>query len=393
MIVQLAGQPREKRMKTVRNLSSLAAIAILLSATAPLRAGVYNTTDDEASIALTPIFQNFQKSLGDLRSIGADQVDVDNPLRKRYFLMESLAGRAPPISLTLEQKLNYSAVLIRRRRSQDAIEFLQPLTRQHPEIFLFDCHLALAYWTSGQPGYDLRGYETLNEVISRKTWPVDFADLSEAQREFVLKNMHWSEDPYYPNRRFETYLLKLMKSRLKERKDRPFDKVDPLFDDGAAEPKIVAYVNDKGEFEPGKIGAAEKKLLPPDAREIVQQLLLWMPHDRRLYWQLGEIYNAQGDPRSIKAARSIFDELVYLDKLRVPEVEKRRQILNDLKLPDEAPVSEDEMNERIAAAEKKARPTIAPGLSPRAIAVTFASGLAVGIFALWQFQELRRRRK
>ena len=379
-------------MKNVRNLSSLAAIAILLAAAVPMKAGVYNTTDDEASIALTPIFHNFQKALGDLRSIGADQVDVDNPLRKRYFLMESLAGRTPPTSLTLEQKLNYSAVLIRRRRSQDAIEFLQPLTRQHPEIFLFDCHLALAYWTSGQPGYDLRGYETLNEVINRKTWPVDFADLSEAQREFVQKSLHWSEHPYGPYRRFESYLLKLMKSRLKERKDRPFDKVDPLFDDGAVEPKTVAYVNNKGEFEPGKIAAAEKKLLPPDAREIVQQLLLWMPHDRRLYWQLGEIYNAQGDPRSIKAARSIFDELVYLDKLRVPEIEKRRQILNDFKLPEEAPVNMDDIEKTVDAIEKKDRPTTT-GLSPRAIAVTFASGFAVGIFALWQFQELRRRRK
>src|SRR5437016_6019858 len=120
-------------------VTSLLLIAIF---TCPASAGVYNTADNDF-----PLSQNvakFRETLGFVRSIGYDKVDFDNPLRKRYFLWEALGGARPPADLTVEQKLDYSAVLIRRKKHQQVIEFLTPLVRQHPDAILFESHLAMA---------------------------------------------------------------------------------------------------------------------------------------------------------------------------------------------------------------------------------------------------------
>ncbi|MCI0703600.1 MAG: tetratricopeptide repeat protein [Planctomycetia bacterium] len=69
----------------------------------------------------------------------------------------------------------------------------------------------------------------------------------------------------------------------------------------------VKFVNEAGAYEPGVLAPAEKAKLPPDAIAIVQQLVLWFPHDTRLYWLLGELYAANGD---FKAAKKIMDECV-----------------------------------------------------------------------------------
>src|SRR5205823_11097654 len=60
----------------------------------------------------------------------------------------------------------------------------------------------------------------------------------------------------------------------------------------------VQFVGDEGGYQAGQIAAAQKVKLPDDAIAIVQQLLLWLPHDARLQWLLAELYNAAGDPGS-----------------------------------------------------------------------------------------------
>jgi hypothetical protein len=73
----------------------------------------------------------------------------------------------------------------------------------------------------------------------------------------------------------------------------------------------VKFVNDAGQYEPGKLAAAEKAKLPggdfPEAIATVQQLVLWFPFDVRLYWLLGELYAAKGEVRS---ALDIMNECV-----------------------------------------------------------------------------------
>jgi hypothetical protein len=73
----------------------------------------------------------------------------------------------------------------------------------------------------------------------------------------------------------------------------------------------VKWVNDAGQYEPGKLAEAEKAKLPggdfPEAIATAQQLVLWFPYDMRLYWLLGELYAAKGD---FAAAKRVMDECV-----------------------------------------------------------------------------------
>ncbi len=382
------------------------------------RAGVYSTADGDdfrLSINVTKFFETFNV----VRSIGIDKVEKDNPLRKRYFLYEALGGARPPNDLTLEQKLDYSAVLIRRKKFQQAIEYLTPLTRQHPEIFLFDCHLAMAYWGSGQPGNDRRALDIQSQVLSKRGWPATFGELSPEQKPFFENAMGWNEGPFDFYRKTETYLLKLMKLRLAEPAGAPFDSVDAIFDDGKKPAKAVRFVNDDGKFEPGRTSAAELRKLPPAALENVEQLLLWLPEDLRLYWLLGELANTKwtrdqlnipDDPNlskskrdlsianrdvaidNMKASDKIFRELVLDFQIRVPDLRDRRHVLNEfIQTVPVAPPSIEDFDVEVTKAKLKDDPAIA--FNPRTIATTFVAGMAVGIFAIWQFQEFRRRRR
>lgn len=69
----------------------------------------------------------------------------------------------------------------------------------------------------------------------------------------------------------------------------------------------VRFVGPSGQFEPGKLAAAEQKKLATNAVAIVQQLALWLPNDTQLLWQLGELANAHGD---IRTAADIFESCV-----------------------------------------------------------------------------------
>ena len=67
----------------------------------------------------------------------------------------------------------------------------------------------------------------------------------------------------------------------------------------------LRFVGPDGVYVAGDIDDKERKKLPPDAIAIVQQLVLWHPFDARLYWLLGELYNAEGD---VETAFKILDE-------------------------------------------------------------------------------------
>lgn len=107
------------------------------------------------------------------------------------------------------------------------------------------------------------------------------------------------------------YVLPLLRFRLKEANITPRPKLEdedvyPLFpppERGKVQ-QPVRFVNEAGEYEPGKLAAKEKAKLPPDAIAIVQQLLLWFPRDTRLFWLLGELYAAEGN---LEDARKAFD--------------------------------------------------------------------------------------
>lgn len=340
----------------------------------PVGAGVYNPAEPNEGPLDDVYIGKFGTTLKFLASIAAPQVEVDSPLRRRYFFQEKLYDQIDAAKLSAEQKLHFSSVLIRRRRAGDAIGLLMPAARQHPEVFLLQSHLATAYDLNGDR---IRAVETMRDCLD--AWPKEWHELSDAQRELLMK-LGWNEGPYAFYREVETYYLKLLRLRSREPKAAEFEAVDALFD--------VKFVNEAGAFEPGKIAKAEKAKLPRNAQKIVQQLLVWQPRDLRLQWLYGEILNANGTPSDIKAARVIFDDIVYNEKVRAKELMARRIKLNDWSEPT-ATASPDNL-----FGDPEDKPASAPAATDwRGLLIAFGAGMFVAIFGHWQLREIRRRRQ
>ncbi|HEX3315654.1 MAG TPA: hypothetical protein VHR72_12215 [Gemmataceae bacterium] len=374
-----------------RFLHGILLLFVVLATGALARAGIYNTAE-EVDIRLDASFDKFRYTLKMVEMIGfprSAKLDFAPPIRKRYLLWEALAGKSPPRDLTIEDEIDYTAVLL-RRKSPDAVPYLELATRHHPDNILLQSHLAQAYWAS--PGNEARAVDVMNRLLNKRSWPELFQDMNQEQKDELVK-LGWSDHPTDFYRRVEGYLLRLMRLRSKEPAGQPFQTVDALFE-GGDPPTPIRFVNDQGKFEPGKVSKAELMKLPANARDIVQQLLLWLPEDRRLYWLLGEIYNADGTKEGMIAADRIFDELVFTFNLRAPDLRERRQQMREhVKTFDEKKqVDIGQMEKNLDRNEKKNPPPLLP-MTPQTIAVTFASGFVVGLFALWQFQELRRRRR
>ena len=168
--------------------------------------------------------------------------------------------------------------------------------------------------------------------------------------------------------------------------------------------------------------------MPKDAILIVQQLLIWTPDDYRLYWLLGELLNAQGEPESAKVVFEDFLnkfaqkkesglQAVYKPGDIVPKINPERylaefvatypqvgpqvQALHNYKREQPADVQLIEpKNEQPVAPPPPAPDTSVPKGPPvgalvvdwQTLAVGFGSGLLAGVFVAWQWRELRRRR-
>ena len=171
--------------------------------------------------------------------------------------------------------------------------------------------------------------------------------------------------------------------------------MDALFDDGKNPPGPVKFVGASGKFEPGNLAPEEKAKLPKDAIEIVQQLLVWLPEDARLYWLLGELYNAQGGAKNIRTARVIFDELAGYDGLgvRAPELAEHRMTLRNYHDPDSTKEAVPfELTKGLDDEEKRGQDQ-GPRIDRQSLAVGFGAGVLMAIFGMWQLREIRRRRQ
>jgi tetratricopeptide (TPR) repeat protein len=313
-------------------------MALAATATAA-RGGLYNTSEPEeerkSDLSLDsgdwfPLV--FRETLIRLRSIGITSAPRDNALRKRYVQQADFAARLDPARLSTEEKLNLGAVFMRRKKVDSAKGLLEPLARQEPRNFLVQSNLAMAYYLGG---VESRAITQQDQTLA--VWPQQFSQVETPFQEY-LRSLGWHEGAFDFYRKAETYQLKLLKLRERETLEKRGAKthaqtVDALFDDGKNPPQPVKFVGPSGKYEAGKVAPAEKAKLPKDAIDIVQQLLIWMPEDVRLYWLLGELYNAQGGTKNIHSARMIFDELAGWNGLgfRSAELAEHRQVLNDYK--------------------------------------------------------------
>jgi hypothetical protein len=373
---------------------------ILLLGGAPSFAGLYNTSEPGEEKKSDPGIDSgdwfrfvFRTTLLQLRTIGMATPPLDNPLRKRYVLEAELAARLRPDTLTSEQKLNLSAVLIRRRKYDEAIDLLKPLERTEPKNFLTQSNLATAYQLAGQ---ESRAIATLEQTLS--IWPPQMSKVEEPLHAF-LQSIGWHEGAFDFYRNAEKHQLKLLKLRAREGTSRPgskadFDAVDALFDDGKSPSHPVKFVGPSGKYEPGALALVEKAKLPKDAIDIVQQLLIWLPEDTRLYWLLGELYNAQGGAKNIQSARMIFEELAGFNGLgvRAPLLAEHRKDLLNFKSPDLQQPTTYDLDRKLDQEEKKGQEQ-APRIDWQPLGIGFGAGVLVALFGMLQIREIARRRR
>ncbi len=120
----------------------------------------------------------------------------------------------------------------------------------------------------------------------------------------------------------------------------------------------------------------------------MQQLVLWFPDDTRLYWQLGELYNAEGD---ISAAATIFHECIWTRRYGAALLQEHRKVVEAAAPKQTAPVLEDVPNAQ----------TPTPAQDPAAwlperrqiwLVAGVAGTIALALIFL-QIKEIRRRRQ
>lgn len=348
-------------------------------------------------------FQLFSNEVTDLAAIAPNEYPRFVPIRQRYLLLEALGGDNPMQLKTLGQKLDYSAVLIRRGRYEDAVQLLVPLVDENPKNFLVLSHCATAHFLASRDFQRKAAFYMKRALVN---WPTNWKDVTEDQRKF-LATRGWDETDFDRYRRCEVLFDRLVRNRLEEEKKlaqkKPVtEEVDPVFTEDADKP--IRFVNEAGVFEPGRIAKAEYDKLPRDALEAVEQLMIWMPHDRRLEWLLGEVFNASAMERGLTAderndririANRIFEKMtdpLSSVKFGLSEIRSRHEKLREAVAAMPPRAIPNELKELLKKDDEENKPP-SPDQLWRYLIVAFLSGLAVGLFLLWQYQEMRRRRQ
>jgi len=198
----------------------------------------------------------------------------------------------------------------------------------------------------------------------------------------------WSHDDLLWYRRAEKFYLRLLEVRFAEleRNDRrvpPIETVDPLF------PK-VSFKDLGRRYQAGLLPWDVADELPPDAFEIVVQLLVWLPNDARLYWLYGELLNAKGE---IRAAQHVLIQLADSWRLsNVRELMQHRTVINQAvdALPPKKTAEPDLPPMKTQPPAPKSTGLWAPDW--RQIGGSFLVGVIVTAFAMLQWREWARRR-
>lgn len=422
---EFAGRPSGRLRCRLAGLVALGMGVLLatLGCAESAQAGLYSTV--EPAFPLSKDFKIFrEQSLIPLRQIGT--TEAKQPWQKSYMLTGDLFAELTqvPQKMTQSDRLNIATCLIRLRKFDDAALILEEVARNQRDSFLLWSTLGTAYMLSGK---NHLAVEQL--AVAAPFWSGGFAALSKEQQKFLGDEFGWAGDhpfPWYARcEKIQYRLAKLRRQELGASKKLSLDQALTKLDDLcllANEPKgfqPARFVGPSGAFEVKKIAAAEMEKLPPDAVEVVEQLLVWMPEDVRLIRLLGELLNANGDWEHAKA---LFGELfqkfvtskagqfgvasdeksklaeherwwpVFVKEF--PDVGKRLEALNNyVEVPESPPEAKGAPTgaKKPAVVNDSRAGTI--NIDVQTLAVGFGGGALVGIFGTWQLREILRRRQ
>lgn len=292
-------------MRRVVFAAALLGSSLILVPT-PTRASLY-APDEPYAIPVgtdgkaTPLpFPEFKRRLVVLTNalLEPKKGEKDNPDREPF--LKRVADRKKVAKLAAPEAAALAVDLLRVGKADDALNLLGPRTAdRRPDYFVFSAlghiHAARGEWAEA-----LR-YHQEGQLDTKM--PAEVKGLSKQQRDWWEKLDAEYVPHYYRVRKDEADARAGMTPAEREKADANEEPLPlfPLPGDGGAKPP-VKFVNDKGEYQPGALAAAEKAKLPADAIAAVQQMLFWTPSDTRLYWLLGELYAASGD---LSAARAV----------------------------------------------------------------------------------------
>jgi Flp pilus assembly protein TadD len=320
---------------------------------------------------------------------GPDTAGVVKPLPARLFFIElgTVLQRLLPdkpaaieyqqrlerlqdqASLSVADRVNLGEALIRLGRPADAIGVLRPVAGAD---FRATANLATAYYQIGETA---AAQEYVQDAL--RAWPAEAEGLTAAQ-------LQWY-------RQAEELLGRLLALRGRE------GPMQPRGGFGRATPEVdtlwpVRFVGPSGDYEAGRLAEAERARLPADALALVQQLVLWLPTDDRLYWLLAELYNAEGD---LESAEKIFNDLKDARRFESRTLDAHRQAVRAArqKLIEAGPVIQVMLAAVAGAGDNSPpRPPLV-ALTPQTLLVGGLAGLAIVGFLVLQVRELVRRRR
>lgn len=366
-------------MRRLKGRSPLLALFACLAAAARAGAGLYNTAEPAEAPAgpiPTPMearglaFEQFRRGpLAD--ALAAASSRPESPIRLRFKEhRDRLQRKLSSGAATAEDRLNLSAYLIRLGQYEEASEALQPVATRDQRNFMVFANLATANQLAGRPDRALLYLQQAKDV-----WPASWPGMTGGQ-------LAWY-------RRAEDYHLKLLRLRYREAlragSGAAPEQVDDLFGPAGSP---VRFLAEDGRYAPGKIGDDERKKLPPDAPALVEQLLIWLPSDTRLYWLLGEVLNAEG---RIDEAAAALDDCVASRGWNAPALREHRRVLREYRPAADQPRSPAGPGSDTVPAPSRSGPW-RPGAA-RLLLVGALAGVPVLALAWLQVRQMRRRRR
>lgn len=264
----------------------------------------------------------------------------------------------------MAESITLGGLLLRLNRREEAVAVLESARQREPQNFMVLANLALA--NQLLDFYD-RALQYEEEALAH--WPAKAAGYPDEQWQWF--------------RRVEKYHWQLLRLRQREKArgaPRTLEDVDGLFAN-------FSFASNREEYGPGPAGPGQWSAeLPADAPRIVEQLLIWMPLDNRLYWLLGEVLNAQGQ---VASAATVLDDLVAKKNYAPPGdlVRKHWRVLREAAPPPAADV----LVEAPAPAPQPAKVDWLPDW--RTLLVGFVTGALVALLLQMQWREFQRRRR
>jgi tetratricopeptide (TPR) repeat protein len=289
----------------------------------PIRAGIYIPGEEPELVGKDGTVQELPFDQFRLRHEELKAIPIPTPesaMRKAYLKRRAELESRPPDRLPVQDLVSLGECEARLGDRDKSFSAYRLAASREPENFLAQSGLAAIHLMRGE----LRDAR-LTQFRAERLRPAELPAMTKAQTAWML--------------RVEKLLGQLLRERLLE-----FNQKTPLQTLTVDDLFGVQFVGPSGDYEAGSIAAEQKEKLPGDAVAIVQQLVLWFPHDARLLWLLGELYNANGQ---IREALDIFKQcmdrgfrtdalkehpIVLRDKIeQIAAAEKQKQIEEEQK--------------------------------------------------------------